>query len=126
MNEIQKKIIDALTTYGSLSAQELQLITGHSQSGLRGRISELRKLGFNIELGVETTKKYALVEKKTNDADKILKWVDDTDNYNVPLDYKKLSNILKISNDNIVSAMVKIHKMGILQQLTNTKAMIKK
>jgi len=126
MNEIHQKIIHALTTNKSLSLKELQLITSYSRSGLRGRISELRKIGYNIQVRTETVKKYVMVKHDENNVDKILQWVHDTDNYNVPLEYEKLSHILNIPLNNLTTAMIDIHQMGMLQQITNTKAMIKK
>ena len=48
LNKAHLKIISILQEYDKVSYHTLLKLTGMSRSGLRGRISEIRKLGYNI------------------------------------------------------------------------------
>jgi len=72
MNESQRNILKQLEQ-SPLTGEELVEHTGYSPNGIRGRISELRKLGYDIQYEERTeikkikVKKYVLKSKKTDE-----------------------------------------------------------
>ena len=105
-----------------LSTKELSQLTGFAESGIRGRISDLRKDGHIIEHKSTTSKKYFLT--KNNNYLKFVKWLNENDNYHTMLDYRTVSKALDIPLNDVVDLMFKVHKEGALFQHSNTKVVI--
>ena len=118
MSKTKEQILKILESCDGITTQELANKLERSPSGIRGRISELRKTGYNIR---SFNKKYFLI---LTPKEKILNYVEKTRNYNKPIEYKSLSKILKLSEDEIRDGMYEIYKLGKLLQVTNDSAMI--
>lgn len=124
-----KKIIDLLSEHKQLTVKELELLTGYTYNGLRGRISEIRKLGYNIEQRIEPTKKYVFLgkteEHKIN-ADKILLWLKETYNFDKDLKYSTIATAIQLPQHDTNDAMITLQKRGLLLQTSNTSGIIRK
>lgn len=117
-----KEEIITLLSKMPLSAKELSLLIGNSESGIRGRISELRKSGYTIEQTVVTSKKYVLtVDSKYL---KFVEWLEKTNKYNVMLDYNRIAKALDISLDDVKDIMYKVYKKDALFQHSSTRVVI--
>mgnify|MGYP000306510037 CR=1 FL=1 len=86
------KILEALKKR-PLSKEELIEATGYSYDGIRGRISELRKLGYDIQLKevpvTITVKKYVLTPRN-----KLLEYIESNNLYNMQLNVKHLARAI--------------------------------
>lgn len=107
-----------------LSTKELSQLTGYTESGIRGRISSLRKDGYTIKSTATTSKKYILTI--ISDYSKFINWLEETNNYNVLLNYDDIAKALDISLDDVKDIMYKVHKNGALHQHTNTIVAIRR
>jgi len=129
MKPSHKKIINALSEHKQLSAKELELLTGYSYNGLRGRISEIRKLGYIIELRDIPTKKYVFLGKTKTEKEnvtKIINWLERTNNYNKNLKYSTISKMTNLSLKDVIDVMITLQKRNLVLQTSNTSAIIKK
>jgi hypothetical protein len=125
MNKSQMKVIESLKKYGSLTPLEIQLITNQSPDGIRGRISEARKIfGYDIQYKDVTEKKYVLVSQPSQYTDAIINWAESKGHINEPLEYEQIKKALNISDNDIHDAMYHVYKKGRLLQLANDKGKI--
>jgi len=124
MNTSQKKIMESLSKE-PMSLSELSYATGYTKDSIRGRISELRKLGYIIELKPVDTKKYFL-SKNNQEDQKILDFIKNRNLYQKPIEIEQLSKTLKISLSELKDALSRIFKSGKLVQLSTTKIMFKR
>ena len=121
----QKAVIDLLKTHKSLTPLELQLLTGYAYNSITSRVSQLRKLGFDIQLQKLDTPKYVLVRKPSKElAEKILTWVKSHNMYGTALEYDMVAKEINIRTDQVVDGMAEIFKMGRLVQVSSTKAKV--
>ena len=120
---IRDKILKQLQQHKELTPLELEILTNSSPSGLRGRIAELRRLGYKIDLVPVTTKKYILQENNTN-AQNIYNWVVNNNLIRKPIAYETISKQLNLPLEAVTTAMILLHKNGRLQQLSNHKAIV--
>ena len=127
MNILREKILQELTKSPS-TMDYLVRATGSKPPSIRGRISELRKLGYKIilERGEYTNiGKYRLISKKIkNNIDILLEEVDKYDLYNVSLDYGWLAKNLKMSREDVLDVMIELNKRGVLIQTSNNSSKI--
>lgn len=121
MNKTQKTIWSALEEHGPLSMLELHLLTGLSKDGIRGRISELRKMGHKAEMTKVTSKKYVLVEKPL--WTKIIALVEEENLWGKELNFTMLAVEFGVFEADIVDAMRILYRSGkyALTQMSNQK-----
>lgn len=120
LNKSHKAILGALTEH-PLTRLELKLITGQSPDGLRGRISEIRKLGYDIKLQEKIEKKYCLISKPPENVDKILDWLEEKRLFGKVVSYLTISEQLDISVKDVEDAIVEIFKThGVVQMSKNS------
>ena len=127
LNRAHKAILDALTDQ-PLTKLELKLTTKQSPDGLRGRISEIRKFGYDIRLEEpeKPEKKYCLISKPSKNVDKVLKWLEEKNSFNRVVQYSAISNDLDISINDISNAISKIFKTHIVVQMSNKSVKVKR
>jgi len=123
MSTAQRKILNLLVKK-DISIKEISEITGYSTSGIRGRISELRDIGYTIITVGSFPKKYRLIFDKDDLAKKILDLVERRRMYGKRLEYAAIARVLRTDQNQVEAAMQKIHKHGMLIQLSNGSAMI--
>jgi hypothetical protein len=82
MKNIYEKI-EALLKQRPLDIYELMRETGHSYDGLRGRLSEMRKMGYDIKLKPVEVRKYVLTSKPSifDLLDSYREWTFEEENY---------------------------------------------
>ena len=118
MSNTKERILEILKEDKGLTVAELSSRLGKAQSGIRGRLSELNKAGYNIR---NISGRYTL---KQDSAQKILQWVNQTGSYNIRIEYDVLAKKLGLSNEQVEEAMFIIYKQGRLLQESNTAARI--
>jgi hypothetical protein len=123
-----KKIYDAFKKR-PMGKYELVDITGLSYDGIRGRISEMRKLGFDIQLLEMTEKKYVLLSDiTTSKKHKFLEHLKKKALFDKPIDINGIAKTIGITpNDiiDIISGLFKDKDYSIVQ-LSNTQIKVKK
>lgn len=122
INKSHKVILEALKKQ-PMSALELCLITGQTPSGMRGRITEARHFGYDIQLQEIATKKYVLMPPTATK--KILDWTEKLHRFDTIINYSSLSKTLNIPLDDVTNAMIEIYKMGRLIQISPNSAIIR-
>jgi biotin operon repressor len=123
MQKSHEKILSLLSKK-SLTREELLEKTGYSYDGIRGRLSEIRKLGYDIQYKDVTEKKYVLVSQPSQYTDAIINWAESKGHINEPLEYEQIKKALNISDNDIHDAMYHVYKKGRLLQLANDKGKI--
>jgi len=108
-----------------MSLNEIQKATGLSKSGIRGRISELRKDGYNIQLLAGDVKKYFLKENEPSIKEKILLLFAKRKLFDKPVEIKYISRILDVPKETLEKGLIEMNKDNRLIQLTNNKIIIK-
>ena len=116
-----KKILTALNEQPR-TMEELMKATGYSRDGLRGRISELRKMGYEIDFSMPTEREYSLVLKPK---DKILLWMKEKKSYGKTINIDVMSRELKIPRDVIEVALSEMFLTHNVTQLSNNSFIIK-
>jgi len=124
MTGIHKKLIELLSQH-PMSLDELHYATGYSKDGLRGRLSELRKQGYKIELQAVESKKYFL-KSASPEKQKILDFIEKKNLYQQTIKISSLAKALNIPLSKITSALVEINREGKLLQMSNTEILFKK
>jgi len=120
LNKSHSAICKALTE-SPMTKNELTRFTGQSFDGIRGRISEMRKLGFDIQLQTpsEIEKKYYLVslpvEKKPN---KVLEWLTDKKLFGSVIPILKISDSLSMAVEDVELSIVELFKTHRVVQLS--------
>ena len=115
MNEIKKRIIELLKEHKRISVGEISSRLNYSESGVRGRISELRKMGYDIQ---NKEKHYFL--RGMTAKNRILEYLNKTNRYGVAIDINVLGEKLGMSREDIDEGMFELYKDGRLLQLSNT------
>jgi len=105
MKQPHKKILHELEKR-PLSSDELQEKTGYSYSGIRGRIAEMRKLGFDIELKEVTEKKYVL--KQNSKKEKFLDFIEEINGYNRVVNLKQIEKETGLTEEDITNVISKM------------------
>lgn len=123
MQKSHEKILSLLSKK-SLTREELLEKTGYSYDGIRGRLSEIRKLDYDIQYKDVTEKKYVLVSQPSPYTDVIINWAESKGHINEPLEYEQIKKALNISDNDIHDAMYHVYKKGRLLQLANDKGKI--
>jgi len=124
MRGIHNNIIQLLSKQ-PMSLDELHYVTGYSKDGLRGRLSELRKQGYNIELHRVESKKYFL-KSASPEKQKILDFIEKRNLYQQRIKISKLAKAINIPLSKMTDALVQINKEGKLLQMSNTEVLFKK
>jgi len=93
------------------TALQLQKKTKLPSSSIRARISDLRKLGYEIE---KSHGKYTLNEKQS----KIESWLKSTDQYNKIININTISSSLKIPVSEVQSEISKLFKRYHILQMS--------
>ena len=125
MSISHQRILKELTKK-PMTLNEIHKATNYSKSGIRGRISELRGQGYNIQFLGGKEKKYIIHKKEDSYKDKILDLLDKTNRYDTILEIDKLSRHLNLSIDKVEEVLLEIYKEGKLIQISNNKVVIKK
>jgi len=123
-----EKIYEALKKR-PMSKDELVESTGLSYDGIRGRMSEMRKLGFDIQLTEITEKKYVMVSDfLTSNKNKLLTYLKEAKLFDAPIDIDNTAKKIGLTfNDvvNIVSELFNDKEFSVVQ-LSNTKVKVMK
>lgn len=117
MRSAHKKLLEILEG-GDFSLKELVEITGYSSDGIRGRLSEMNKLGHRIE---RLNGKYHLVSTKIKNnvkinVKRIFDFVEKYRLYGHRVHIEKLMIGLNLSHGEVSEALGKIHQRGQLLQ----------
>ena len=89
-----------------LSSDELHEKTGYSYSGIRGRITEMRKLGFDIQLQEVTEKKYVL--KQNSKKETFLDYIEKINGYNRLINLKQIEKETGLTEEDITNVISKM------------------
>ena len=116
-----KKILKALNEQPR-TMDELVKSTGYSRDGLRGRISEMRKMGYQIDLVLPTEKEYVVVSKPK---DKVLDYLKKSGNYGRTINIRGMSTILKLPREIVKSVIAELFSSHKVTQLSNDTFIIK-
>lgn len=127
LNKSHRAVLDALTGH-PLTKLELKLITGQSYSGLRGRITEMRKFGYDIRLEEpkKPEKKYHLVSIPSKNVSKVLSWLEEKNLFNRVVSYLKISEDLDIPVEDVENVMIEIFKTYVIVQMSKDSVVVKK
>jgi biotin operon repressor len=120
MNLTQKKILRALQEKDS-AIQELHAQTGYSIGGIRGRVSELRKLGYTI---VYNAKKYHLIDEEEQVCQKLQRCLKEENLLGTPVLIRQLEYYTGLTKHQLMSCFVALSKHQKLIQLTPEKVII--
>lgn len=104
MIKSHKILLDVLSRK-PMSKKELSEETGYSEDGIRGRLSEMRKLGYDIVLEEVTDRKYVL---KYGPKEKVLKFLKENDMFSIKFDVKKVGNEIGLSHDDVAIGVAKV------------------
>lgn len=99
MQKSHKIILDVLSKQ-PLTKDELVKKTGYSYDGIRGRLSEMRKLGYNITLDES---KYILKEKHN-----IIDYLSKHNLYGSTIDINDVAQQLVIPKDDVIKDISKL------------------
>jgi len=123
MNKSQKKILHLLETHDKISPENLEAILRQNRKSISARISELRKLGYNITYKRKPTPHYKLQKAEPMDV-KILRILDEKNLWNTTLHIDKLAKFLRTDEETIIEGLVKIRKKYLLIQMNNNEVII--
>jgi len=129
MKKIHNKLISLLEQHKSLSMRELQLLTGQTNSGLRGRLSELRKQGYQIDLEDHIVKQYVYKgkpEEKDETTAKLEHLLESENLFGTPIQYDKIATILKTDPTAVKNSVINLFHRYHIMQLSPTKVIISK
>jgi len=115
----QKRILDVLKNKPA-SSEELTMITELSPDGIRGRISEIRKLGYEIN---KVDGKYRLDEDRLT-AEKLLSYVESNKLYGQKIKVSMLMNELDMSHEKLTDILSKLYHRKQLLQVTKDVVII--
>ena len=121
MRKTHKKIYESLKKK-PMSKEELIESTGYSYDGIRGRISEMRKLGFDIVYTEVTEKKYILLKDITN-KNKVIEYIEKMKLFDKVLNVNVLARNVRLSFDDItkvISELFEDDRYSIVQLSNNT------
>ena len=115
----QKKILGVLRKKPA-SSEELAMITGLSPDGIRGRISEINKLGYNIK---KIDGKYCLCDNNS-DIEKVISYIAHHNLYGSKIKISKLMDELDMSHEKISDVLSKLYRRKQLLQVTKDTVII--
>jgi len=121
MNKSQKAILSVLRKK-SASMRVLEKDTGYSYDGIRGRISELRKMGFDISYD---GKKYLLSnEQQKNVYETVSSTLKKNNLFNVPILITQIEYHTGLKKEELMPLFVELSKKEKLVQLSQNKLII--
>ena len=115
----QKKILDVLRKR-TASSEELAMITGLSPDGIRGRISEINKLGYNIK---KIDEKYHLYDDNS-DIEKVISYVASHNRFGLKIEMGELMDKLDMSHEKLSDVLSKLYRRKQLLQVTKDTVII--
>jgi biotin operon repressor len=124
MNKSQRDILNQLKEK-PMTLNELSGVTKYSKSGIAGRISELKKMGYDIQSKSITVNKYYLV-KDTSLTKKISDLIEERGLYGIPVKVTRLADVLEVSENEIKKGLVSLIEKGKATQMSNLVIQFKK
>lgn len=131
MNKTQRKILTILQENESVTPLELTLLSGYALSGIRRRLTDLRRMGYDVQMEKVEVNKYFLKNKEPvivetcQAADKIIDWIREKNKFGKSIDLDKLSTDLDLSLDDISDGMGKIFKKYNVLQLSSKSVLVR-
>lgn len=116
MLKSHKRVLSVLK-YANLSQEEISNITGYSKDGIRGRISELRKLGYKIQY---IDGRYSLQSSYKN----IYKWIQKHHPINQPVSIRVISDETNSNIDSVKSFFAVLIQNKKARQISNDKIIL--
>ena len=100
---------------------EITLLSGYALSGIRRRMTDLRRMGYDIQIEKIEVNKYVLKNKEESSqtADKIIEWIKEKNNFGKKINLDDISIELDLPSDKITNGMSKIFKKYNVTQLSN-------
>ena len=115
----QKKILDVLRKKPA-SSEELAMITRLSPDGIRGRISETNKLGYNIK---KIDGKYHLYDDNS-DVEKVISYVASHNRFGLKIEMGELMDELDMSHEKLTNILSKLYHRKQLFQVSKDVVII--
>lgn len=109
-----------------MSKYELADMTGYSLDGLRGRISEMRKLGYDIQLVEVTETKYELVKAIKSCKEKLVEYLEKVNAFDKVIDIHIVAKNIHMSVDEVTQSISELFDDYTVVQMSNTKVIIKR
>lgn len=126
MNKTQKKILSILQERESVTPLELTLLSGYALSGIRRRLTDLREMGYDIQMEKVETNKYFLKNKEPHQtAEKIIDWLKEKNNFGKKINLDDVSKDLDLSFDEVSDGMGKIFKKYSVLQLSGKSVLVR-
>lgn len=121
MNKTQRTILTILQERGPVTPLEITLLSGYALSGIRRRMTDLRRMGYDIQIEKIEVNKYVLKNKGEayQTADKIIEWIKEKNNFGKKINLDDISIELDLPSDKITNGMSKIFKKYNVTQLSN-------
>jgi len=121
MNKTQRTILTILQEKGPVTPLEITLLSGYALSGIRRRMTDLRRMGYDIQIEKIEVNKYVLKNKEESSqtADKIIEWIKEKNNFGKKINLDDISIELDLPSDKITNGMSKIFKKYNVTQLSN-------
>ena len=94
-----------------------------NRKSISARISELRKLGYQIDFKRKPQPHYKLQKQDTTEV-KILKMLEERKLWNKKINIDNIAKLLKVSRESIIDDLVKIRKKYPLIQINNNEVII--
>lgn len=100
---------------------ELTLLSGYALSGIRRRMTDLRRMGYDIQIEKMEVNKYVLKNngEEYQTADKIIEWIKEKNNFGKKINLDDISTDLNLPADKVINAMGKVFKKYNVTQLSN-------
>lgn len=124
MRKAHKVILKALSQK-PLTKEELVEQTGYSYDGIRGRISEMRKLGYDIDYELVEEKRYIL---KHQSKQKLIKFLDEHNLYGREINIDVVGKRIQLNMEEMTTAVSKLFADPLydVTQMSNTKIIVRK
>ena len=109
-----------------MSRFELNDNTGYSLDGLRGRISEMRKIGYDIQVIDVTEKKYRFVGMSCKE--RIIEYLEKVKGFGNVIDVNVVARNSKMSVDEVTQGISELFDDADYKvtQMANTKVIVKR
>ena len=127
MNKTQRKILTILQERGPVTPLEITLLSGYALSGIRRRMTDLRRMGYDIQIEKVEVNKYVLKNKEETcqTADKIIEWIKEKNNFGKKINLDDISTDLDLPADKISNGMSKVFKKYSITQLSNKLVLVR-
>ena len=127
MNKTQRKILTILQERGPVTPLEITLLSGYALSGIRRRMTDLRRMGYDIQIEKVEVNKYVLKNKEEScqTADKIVEWIKEKNNFGKKINLDDISTDLDLPADKVSNGMSKIFKKYNVLQLSNKLVLVR-